>query len=137
MASVTATVQDFKVISSFENATAGTTKRMLVQFAIWNNGTAVAGGTDTLDIDVTTTAAAKLRNVAAASLTIRAYQIAQPFRNGATSTEYAATIGISSTTLQLTPKASSDWSTNATIPSTATLAAPGAPYLLNVLFDVA
>lgn len=133
MASVTALVQDVLVISADAAATAGSTRRALVQFALWNDGTQVAGGTDTLDCNVVTTLASRTN---LGTGTIRSYHVAQPLRNGATSTEYAATVGISSNTLQLTPKLSTDWSTNATIPSTATLAAPGAPYLLNVLFDL-
>lgn len=133
MAPVTALIQDVTILSTDAAATTGTQRRVLVQFALWNNGTAVAGGTDTLDVAVNTALAARTNLVLSA---IRSYQIAQPLRNGATLTEYAGTVGISGNTLQITPKASSDWSTNATIPSTASLASPGAPYLLNVLCDV-
>lgn len=133
MAAVTALVQDFFISTTDATATTGTQRRALVTFALWNNGTAVAGGTDTLDVDVATELAARSNYALSA---IRSYQVTQPLRNGATSTEYAATVGISSTTLQLTPKASADWSTNATIPSTASLASPGQPYLLSVLCDV-
>ncbi len=133
MTAVTALIQDVTILSTDAAATTGTQRRVLAQFALWNNGTQVAGGTDTLDVNVSTALAARTNLVLSA---IRSYQIAQPLRNGATLTEYAGTVGISSTTLQITPKASSDWSTNATIPNTATLASPGAPYLLNVLCDV-
>lgn len=134
MASVTATIRDFSVLDN-EPFVQGSSaaKRVLLRFVFDNGSTAVAGGTDTLDIAVSSAAESRLRQ--GLTLTPRSWQLVQPLLGAA---EYAATIGTSgsgsSMTLQLTPKSSSDWSTNATI---AANGATIAPYVLHVLCDVA
>lgn len=131
MAAVNATVRDFKVLDN-SPLIAGltTTRRILLMFAIDNGATQVAGGTDTLDLAVSTVAESRMRG--GLTLTPRSWLIVQPVLGA--SVEYAGTITNSSGTLQITPKLASDWSTNATI---AANGATNAPYVLHVLCDVA
>jgi len=135
MGSVNAVVRDFKVLDNPPTiAGLSTARRILLMFAFDNGGTAVPGGTDTLDLAVNTAAEARMR--AGLTLTPRSWQLIQPGIGAAA--EYAATIGTtgsgSNIVLQLTPKTASDWSTNATI---AANGLTNAPYVLNVLCDVA
>lgn len=131
MAAVSAVVRDFKVLDNPPTiAGLSTARRILLMFAFDNGATAVAGGTDTLDLAVNTAAEAEMH--AGLTLTPRSWQIIQPGIGA--SAEYAATISNSSGTLQLTPKTAADWSTNATI---AANGLTNAPFVLNVLCDVA
>lgn len=134
MAPVTATLRDFSILDN-EPFVQGSSadKRVLLRFVFDNGSTQVAGGTDTLDIAVNTAAESRMRQ--GLTLTPRSWQLVQPLIGAA---EYAATIGTSgsgsSIVLQLTPKLSADWSTNATIVANG---ATIAPYVLHVLCDVA
>jgi hypothetical protein len=134
MAPVTATLRDFSILDN-EPFVQGSSadKRVLLRFVFDNGSTQVAGGTDTLDIAVNTAAESRMRQ--GLTLTPRSWQLVQPLIGAA---EYAATIGTSgsgsSIVLQLTPKSSADWSTNATIVANG---ATIAPYVLHVLCDVA
>jgi hypothetical protein len=134
MAAVTAIVRDFKVLDNPPTiAGLSTARRILLMFAVDNGATQVAGGTDTLDIAVSTLAESRMRG--GLSLTPRSWQIIQPAIGA--SAEYAGTIATSgsgtSLILQITPKTASDWSTNATI---AANGATNAPYVVHVLCDV-
>lgn len=134
MAPVTATLRDFSILDN-EPFVQGSSadKRVLLRFVFDNGSTQVEGGADTLDIAVNTAAESRMRQ--GLTLTPRSWQLVQPLIGAA---EYAATIGTSgsgsSIVLQLTPKSSADWSTNATI---AANGATIAPYVLHVLCDVA
>lgn len=134
MTPVTATLRDFSILDN-EPFVQGSSadKRVLLRFVFDNGSTQVAGGTDTLDIAVNTAAESRMRQ--GLTLTPRSWQLVQPLIGAA---EYAATIGTSgsgsSIVLQLTPKSSADWSTNATIVANG---ATIAPYVLHVLCDVA
>lgn len=134
MAPVTATLRDFSILDN-EPFVQGSSadKRVLLRFVFDNGSTQVAGGADTLDIAVNTAAESRMRQ--GLTLTPRSWQLVQPLIGAA---EYAATIGTSgsgsSIVLQLTPKSSADWSTNATIVANG---ATIAPYVLHVLCDVA
>lgn len=134
MAPVTATLRDFSILDN-EPFVQGSSadKRVLLRFVFDNGSTQVEGGADTLDIAVNTAAESRMRQ--GLTLTPRSWQLVQPLIGAA---EYAATIGTSgsgsSIVLQLTPKSSADWSTNATIVANG---ATIAPYVLHVLCDVA
>jgi hypothetical protein len=79
-----------------------------------NGGTQVAGGTDTLNLDVG--AAITGNNHEGKTVTLRAACLAKCFYDAASGTSFAATISISSNTVQLTP-VTSNWSSNGTITS--------------------
>lgn len=134
MAPVTATLRDFSILDN-EPFVQGSSadKRVLLRFVFDNGSTQVEGGADTLDIAVNTAAESRMRQ--GLTLTPRSWQLVQPLIGAA---EYAATIGTSGSgsniVLQLTPKSSADWSTNATIVANG---ATIAPYVLHVLCDVA
>lgn len=134
MAPVTAVLRDFSILDN-EPFVQGSSaaKRVLLRFVFDNGSTQVAGGTDTLDVAVNTAAESRMRQ--GLTLTPRSWQLVQPLIGAA---EYAATIGTSGSgsniVLQLTPKSSADWSTNATIVANG---ATIAPYVLHVLCDVA
>lgn len=134
MAPVTATLRDFSILDN-EPFVQGSSadKRVLLRFVFDNGSTQVEGGTDTLNIAVNTAAESRMRQ--GLTLTPRSWQLVQPLIGAA---EYAATIGTSGSgsniVLQLTPKSSADWSTNATIVANG---ATIAPYVLHVLCDVA
>jgi len=133
MASVSATVRDM-IVRDAPASTPNGLERVLVELYFDNGATAVAGGTDTLDVAVNT--AIRARTNSGKTYTPRSYQVIQPAQSSAT--EYAATIGTSgsgsSTVLQLTPKSRSDWSTNATIAASALVGQ--VPYGLAILCDV-
>lgn len=134
MAPVTAVLRDFSILDNqpFVQGSSAA-KRVLLRFVFDNGSTQVAGGTDTLDVAVNTAAESRTRQ--GLTLTPRSWQLVQPLIGAA---EYAATIGTSGSgsnlVLQLTPKSSADWSTNATIVANG---ATIAPYVLHVLCDVA
>lgn len=139
MAPVTATLRDFSILDN-EPFVQGSSadKRVLLRFVFDNGSTQVEGGTDTLDIAVNTAAESRMRQ--GLTLTPRSWQLVQPLivQPLIGAAEYAATIGTSGSgsniVLQLTPKSSADWSTNATIVANG---ATIAPYVLHVLCDVA
>lgn len=128
MAVVTAVVHDFTVVDNPPQvAGISYSKRVLMKLVFDNSTTAVVGGTDTLAIDVA--AAAEARQRQGFTYVVRSYQLVQPAQSS--STEYAATMTLSGTTLSLTPKTPADWSTNATLP-----ASPAVPFVLHVLCDI-
>lgn len=127
MAAVSASVKDIVIEQGPVNTgPVGTIKRMIVTIYATNGSTQVAGGTDTLDFNVTTILA-QVR--AGSTYTVRAAFIKQCAQGTA---EYAGTLSISAPTVSLTPKAVSDWSTNATI----TASNLTVPYGLTVHVDV-
>lgn len=115
MAVVAAVIKDFKVLEGPQDQTASTTKRMRVLFLIDNGATQVAGGTDTLDLVVSTACQNALRR--SDTFTLRDWAVWQTGRS--TSTDYAATGTVSGSTISLTPKTPADWSTNATVAASA------------------
>lgn len=133
MAAVTATIRDV-VVEDAPASTPNGAARVRATIYFDNAATAVAGGTDTLDVAVNTVLRAAQRQ--GRTYTPRTWALVQPAQSSAT--EYAATIGTSgsgsSTTLQLTPKSTSDWSTNATVAASAL--AGQVPFGVQVLCDV-
>lgn len=129
MAARTAVFRDVIVIKGPHDSTAGATKRQAFVLFVDSNGVDVAGGTDTLDVAVPTLLAAHVHS--GSTYTVRSFAVYQPLRNA--TADYAGTMTNSSGTLSITPKAVSDWSTNATITG-ATAAV--APYGVYVLCDV-
>jgi hypothetical protein len=128
MAVITATVRDFSIVDAPPQvAGISYSKRLLLKLVFDNGATAVIGGTDTLAIDVN--AAAELRQRQGFTCVVRSFQLVQPAQS--TTTEFAATMTLSGTTLSLTPKTPADWSTNATL-----TASPAVPYVVHVLCDV-
>lgn len=117
MASRTGTLLSVVVLEGPANAypaeTTAQLKRGVVQ--LWNNtASTVIGGTDTLDLaTLGASIASNLRN--GKTCTIRSVALYEPAVVAGTS--YAATCAMSSTTLQLSPTAVSDFSTNATLPA--------------------
>jgi hypothetical protein len=110
MAAVTATVLDCRIISGPHDAGSSAKPHVRVELYLTNGATQVAGGTDTLACDVQAALRAAFRN--AKTYTLRDWMVCQTAFGTA---EYAATGTVSTNTISLTPKAISDWSTNATI----------------------
>lgn len=130
MSAVTANIIGVTIARGADANQAGDTApaRIATFNIFFNNGaTQVAGGTDTLDVDVSTVLPLWVRN--SQSYTLRSCSVIQIARTSG-STEYAATLGISSNTVQLTPKTIADWSTNATIAASALEG--GVPYGISV-----
>lgn len=120
MASRTASVRSVEIVHGNDAAFPGETltdcKCAIVHI---ENGTSstVIGGTDTLDCDLSAAISGKVRN--GKTVTIRSADVAVgPAYIG--STAYGATSSLSTNTVSITPKAASDWSTNATIPANTT-----------------
>jgi len=110
MGSVSATVVATRINrGSYDDASGA--KYLGVEITFHNGSTAVPGGTDTLDVAVNTVVGNELRT--GKTYLLRSYAIRQ--LANASGTFYAATIGVSGNTIQLTPKTEADWSTNATI----------------------
>lgn len=117
MASRTATVVGFRVLSGDQNAvpaeTTGALKTGVI--SLWNNtSSTVDGASDTLDV-------ALLGAVIASNMgtgktcTVRSVGLyGSAF---VASTSYGATVAMSTTTLQVTPKSVTDYSTAATLPA--------------------
>lgn len=136
MAVVYASLRDFYVLNDMPITGVSVGRRLLIGFVFDNGATQVAGGTDTLDLSVsasvdTLSGLAETRMRQGLTLTIRSYQVVQPLQSS--STEYAATLAVSGSKIQLTPKSAADWSTNATIAASAAVI----PYIVHVLVDVA
>lgn len=115
MASRTGTVKSVVLLRGDDDASpAGlSVKNYLVQV---QNDTAstVIGGTDTLDV---ATLGATIGNWVRDGKTRTVLGVAG-FRPAlVASTEYGLTVAMNSTTLEITPKLASDWSTNATLPA--------------------
>lgn len=115
MASRTGTLKSVAVLRGPDDQSPGGTD--VRNFAVQvQNDTAntVAGGTDTLDI---ATLGASIKSWLGASGTFTVVGVALMRPALVASTEYGATVAMSTTTLQITPKSASDWSTNATLPA--------------------
>lgn len=126
MAAVPAVYRDSIVVKSPYDSTAGTTKRQAFVLFVDAGGTDVAGGTDTLDVDVPTLLAAHVHS--GRTYTVRSFAIWQTLRNA--TADYAATISNSAGVLSLTPKTVAAWSSNATITGATEVAAPYGVYVL-------
>lgn len=116
MASRTATVMGMTVVRAPDDVSSAE-QLLTVELSLWNNtSNTVAGGTDTLDCDVSTAIPAQLRNGKSAALVVA--MVVGNALSG--STEYWASAAKSSNTVQLSPKAVSDYSSNATLPANTT-----------------
>lgn len=117
MASRSGTITSIEVLrgpdAAYPAETTAALKRGVVQ--VWNNtASTVIGGTDTLDLaTLGTSIASWLRT--GKTCTVRSVALFECAVVGGTS--YAATVAMSSTTLQISPTAVSDFSTNATLPA--------------------
>jgi hypothetical protein len=114
MTAVPATVAGIKVVDG-ENDPATSSRYVNVLLLVHNGSTQVAGGTDTLDVAVNTALSNYFRS--GETFTLRAAAIAKPAQSNGT--VYAGTISLSGSTVSITPKTESDWSTNATIAASA------------------
>lgn len=128
MASRTGTLKSVSVLRGEDDQAPG--EAIVRNFAVQvQNDTAntVIGGTDTLDI---ATLGASIKSAIGESKTVTVVGVGlmRPALVG--STVYGATVAMSSTTLQITPKAAADWSTNATLPANST--ATNRPYTVFV-----
>ena len=115
MATRTATIQSVEILrgDDDQNGTTSRTRRVVVGF-VNNTGSTVIGGTDTLRIaDV----GASIADFTSDGLvyTLRAAAIYANAR--VASVSYFGTLSLSSNQVDLTPKAVSDYSTNATLPA--------------------
>lgn len=128
MASVTANVVGFKLLDQADDAFNGETTGRIRRAVIYydHGGVQVAGGTDTLDLVVATVVQGEVRNGKTATMR---YFAVYSNAYGSNSTGYAASVANSSGTIQLTPKAVSDYSTNATIAAATLLTKPYALYV--------
>lgn len=119
MASRTATLMGLNIVRGPDDVSSAQ-QLMSVELSLYNNtANTVIGGTDTLDFDVSSATAgipAQFRNGKTISL-IDAHVCGNALSG---STEYWATTALSTNTIQLTPKAVSDYSTNATLPANTT-----------------
>lgn len=117
MASRTGTLVGVEVLRGNDDAypaeTTGAIKRGVV--TLWNNtASTVIGGTDTLDL---ATLGASIASALGTGKTCTIRSVALYGCAVVAGTSYAATCAMSSTTLQLSPTAVSDFSTNATLPA--------------------
>lgn len=118
MASRTGTLKSVSVLRGEDDQAPG--EAIVRNYAVQvQNDTAstVAGGTDTLDI-ATLGASIKSAVGANGTFTVVGVGLMRPALVG--STVYGATVAMSSTTLQITPKEAGNWSTNATLPANTT-----------------
>mgnify|MGYP000205012102 CR=1 FL=1 len=114
MAVRTARVYSVDPIQSSIDAPSGGVNLDLWRITFDSNGTDVAGGTDTLTVDVPATLLARAKD--GVTYTVRNYGLSQLYSTG--TTQVAATLTESGGVVSLTPKSTSDWSTNATITGT-------------------
>lgn len=115
MAVVTAALVDMKILEGGQESVGTGARRLKVILFVNNGATQVAGGTDTLAVAVDTLLAG-IRS--GATFTLRDWAVWQGGRNSS-NTEYVATGTVNGSTISLTPKTPSDWSTNATIAASA------------------
>lgn len=129
MAAVTATRVDNEILKgNYDGSGANAIKRLRGILYVTNGATQVAGGTDTLDVDVQTLLRAALGR--SDTFTLRDWMVFQNAQSSSVS--YAATGTVSSNTISLTPKTPADWSTNATISASALVV----PYGISFVVDV-
>jgi hypothetical protein len=121
MAARTASVRAVEIVRGNDAAFPGEVAATITKIALVHieNGEAstVAGGTDTLDCDLSAAISGKVRGGIGSTVTIRSACVVRPAY--VNSTAYAATSSLSTNTVSLTPK-QSDWSTNATLPANTT-----------------
>lgn len=99
-----------------------------------NTSSTVIGGTDTLDCDVSSSTSNILDRLhSGQTVTLIDAHVAENALVG--TTEYWGTVGLSTNTIQITPKAVSDYSSNATLPANTT--ATNRPYMVSVTVKVA
>lgn len=132
MTAVPATIAGVRVLEGTYEEESGS-KYIAVEILAHNGSTQVAGGTDTLDVDVATAVGNALRT--GATYALRDWSISRCARSNGTA--YAATGTVSGSTISLTPKTEASWSNNATIAASA-LQGIGryAPYKIFVLVEV-
>jgi hypothetical protein len=106
----------------------GSINRIILTLYATNGATQVAGGTDTLDFDLSSAAVHGLRS--GETLTPRSACVPQCAQSS--STEYAGTVSISGSTVSLTPKTTAAWSANATVAASALVI----PFGVKVVCDV-
>ena len=126
MAAVPAVYRDLIVVKSPYDGSGSSTKRQAFVLFVDAGGTDVAGGTDTLDVDVPTLLAAHVHS--GRTYTVRSFALWQTCRNA--TADYAATMTNSTGVLSLTPKSVSNWSSNATITGATTVDQPYGVYVL-------
>lgn len=115
MASHTGTLKSVSLIRAEDDQSTSGTVTRTYEIQVQNDtASTVIGGTDTLDI-ATLGASIKADQKLSGTLTVVSVAPSKPAL--VASTEYGATAAMSSTTLQITPKSVSDWSTNATLPA--------------------
>lgn len=128
MAAVTAVRVDNKILEgSYDASSVNATRRIRAIIYVNNGATQVAGGTDTLDVNVATLLAAALDN--GKTYTLRDWMVFQLAQSSAAT--FAATGSVSGSTISLTPKTPADWSTNAIITASSLLV----PFGIAVIAD--
>tara|TARA_R110000868_G_scaffold62436_1_gene188646 strand:+ start:920 stop:1327 length:408 start_codon:yes stop_codon:yes gene_type:complete len=135
MAARTATVKGIRLVRGDDSAMSAETDNTRTHYAEVSlaNDTAstVIGGTDTLDLDLSTGIQNSRRD--GKTVTVRSAAVCIPALVG--STFYTATNSLSSNTISLTPKLAADWTTNATLPANTT--ATNRPFTVLVVYTVA
>lgn len=123
MASRTGTVKSVVLLRGDDDIYPAETTGILKTYAVQvvnDTSSTVIGGTDTLDV---ATLGATMKSWLGTNKTINvagADGVALGKCAVVGTTSYSATVAMSSTTLQITPKAASDHSTNATLPANTT-----------------
>ena len=131
MASRTGTLKSVVLVRGEDDqASAGTVVRTYEVQVQNDTANTVIGGTDTLDI-ATLGASIKSSVSGRGTFTVVAVSGSKPAL--VASTEYGMTAAMSSTTLQITPKSASDWSTNATLPANSSVTLRPYSVLVTVL----
>lgn len=111
MAAVPAVVKDIKILAGhYDACEPNSSKQLRAVIYVTNGATQVAGGTDTLDVNVGT-ALAQLRN--GATVTLRSWAVYQKGQDGTDA--FGATGTVSSNVISLTPELESNWTTDDTI----------------------
>lgn len=129
MAAVTAVRVDNKILEgNYDGSSANAIKRLRGILYVTNAATQVAGGTDTLDVDVQTLMRAALGRSDA--FTLRDWMVFQNAQSSSVS--YAATGSVAGNVISLTPKTPADWSTNATIAASALVVPYGIAFIVDV-----
>jgi hypothetical protein len=110
MSAVTATLLDCVILAGPHDAGSTAKKHLRAVLYVTNGATQVAGGTDTLDVNVRTALQTFFRN--SVLYTLRASMVYQTAMGTA---EYAGTLSTSSNTISLNPESITNWTTDATI----------------------
>ena len=123
MPAVTATIHNVVIERGPDDARANAIGNLRRATVYLDNGgvTAVPGATDTLDANLATAIQNSVRD--GLTVTVRTVAISQALTQQTTAgveTTFAGFMTLSSNTVSITPKAASDWSTNATLPANTT-----------------